>query len=435
MTLSRNSSVGRRRALVAGLAAVALLSGSVARADDAPDISPELAKAKAEAEAQKAIAEAKKATVEAEVAGATAVSEKIPKSDIAGGVKLGEKAGKAEAYLMSAKAVSAAAGAIADAAPATCSRIAVFAGADSLSMGHWRVYETRRLLIEQAFDRAKRAFAGAEAARVEFEKQAKAKEKNKGGANLFEFMAPAPLALSPLLGFATTIEAVAKIGSFLQTEYEVSGVDIEADDVLLRETTSGALAARGKSPTQPLRLVREAVFETLTRGLVALDAKAADAAADYGQAQALAKSLRATKKPAAIKVAEDYERAAALAKSATESHAAFLGYISGADSGGSPNIQPVLADLAAKTVLFGPSTDGSSKACALALKVNLMGGGLYTKRNLWTFLGTMPFYVGGAATVTYTYIDPATGDVLASGAVQRHGGYDKLDRIAKSFGG
>lgn len=427
MTCSRNTSVGRRRAVVTGLTVAALLTGGVARADDAPDISPELAKAKAEAEAQKAIAEAKKATVEAEVAAATAVSDKIPKSDIAGDVKLGEKAGKAEAYLMSAKAVTAAATSIADAAPPTCNRIAVFSGTDSLSMSHWRVYETRRLLIDQAFDRAKRAIDSADAARATFEQQSQG--KGKGASSLYEFVAP-----TALFGVASTIEAVAKIGSFFQTNYEVAGVEIEADDVLLRETTTGVLATRGKSPSQPLRLVRDAVFETLTRGLVDLDAKAANAAADYGRAESEAKRLRETKKPAAIRVAELYERASALAKSATESHAAFLGYISGADSGGSPNIQPVLADLAAETVLFGTSGEGS-KTCALALKVNLMGGGLYTKKNLWTFLGTMPFYVGGAATVTYTYIDPATGVVLASGAVQRHGGYDKLDRITKSFGG
>jgi hypothetical protein len=69
----------------------------------------------------------------------------------------------------------------------------------------------------------------------------------------------------------------------------------------------------------------------------------------------------------------------------------------------------------------------------LFLKTNAAVGGYYTKKNLWTFLGGMPFYTMGGAVVSYSLIDGPTGAVKLAGVVTRHGGYQKLAKAVTSI--
>lgn len=445
--------------LSVGLAALMVSTPRLAAAQDASAVDP-VVKAY---NLQKDRAAAKKGAVDAQADLALATSAKMPKGPYDGTVTLGEKAGSAEAHLIAARAISQAATMVAVAAPPTCARIVLVAGTDSLTMAHWRVYETRRRIIRAAFDAGAARFEAAQKAEADERKaeeaaakSAPAKPARKAGkkapAAAAAMAASAPFVAAPI-AVAATLDVITKLGSFFETNYEMHGVDIDADDPLLREAVTGALVAKGLRATQPLRLARGDAQDRITADVVDLHRVATIAAGQRNVADAEAKRLRALADDAAKAkkaamadalngIAAQYELASAIAKAALEDHAAFLTYMSGSDAAGVPVLQPVVVELALEADLYGPQpiADGGVRsppvgACALALKVNNMGGGIYTKKNLWTFLGAMPFWAGGVATVTYTYIDPAKGDVVAAGAIERHGGYDRLNAITKSFSG
>lgn len=67
------------------------------------------------------------------------------------------------------------------------------------------------------------------------------------------------------------------------------------------------------------------------------------------------------------------------------------------------------------------------------LRLNTPAGGRYTRKNLWTFFGTMPFYVSGGVIASYVVVDPNTGGVLTAGQQTVHSGYHKLHKAAKQF--
>ena len=72
-------------------------------------------------------------------------------------------------------------------------------------------------------------------------------------------------------------------------------------------------------------------------------------------------------------------------------------------------------------------------AIALFVHVNIAAGGYYTKKNLWTFFGGMPFYVSGGAVVSYTAIDGKTGKVGSAGQFQLFNGYRKMSKVEEMF--
>ena len=65
----------------------------------------------------------------------------------------------------------------------------------------------------------------------------------------------------------------------------------------------------------------------------------------------------------------------------------------------------------------------------LVLKVQKAGGGLLTKKNLWTFFGGMPLFHMGGAAVSYTLIDGTTGFVKSAAVVPIHGGFVKAGNV------
>ncbi|WP_155838264.1 hypothetical protein [Hyphomonas beringensis] len=67
----------------------------------------------------------------------------------------------------------------------------------------------------------------------------------------------------------------------------------------------------------------------------------------------------------------------------------------------------------------------------LELKIDSAGGSFYTKKNVWSSLGDMPFEVAGGATVHFVLYD-GTGAIKASGAMGAHSGYYEVDDIPSS---
>ncbi|UHD16366.1 xanthine dehydrogenase family protein molybdopterin-binding subunit [Thiocapsa bogorovii] len=74
-----------------------------------------------------------------------------------------------------------------------------------------------------------------------------------------------------------------------------------------------------------------------------------------------------------------------------------------------------------------------SGSYALFLRLNLSAGGYYTKKNLWTFFGSLPFYVSGGAIASFVAVDGASGDVRAAGQFQVHSGYYPVDEVEARF--
>ena len=67
----------------------------------------------------------------------------------------------------------------------------------------------------------------------------------------------------------------------------------------------------------------------------------------------------------------------------------------------------------------------------LELKIDSSSGSFYTKKNVWSSLGDMPFEVAGGATVHYVLYDEE-GAIKASGAMGAHSGYYEVDDIPSS---
>ena len=57
----------------------------------------------------------------------------------------------------------------------------------------------------------------------------------------------------------------------------------------------------------------------------------------------------------------------------------------------------------------------------------------YTKKNMWTFFGTMLFYHMGGVIASFVLLDGTTGKVLKSGVVSVHGGFIKANDLPQEM--
>lgn len=65
--------------------------------------------------------------------------------------------------------------------------------------------------------------------------------------------------------------------------------------------------------------------------------------------------------------------------------------------------------------------------------IQRMGGTSYDKKNFFTFLGGMPYFVSGSAAASYAVQDTATEAVLDALNLQVSGGYHRVNALPKSF--
>lgn len=64
-----------------------------------------------------------------------------------------------------------------------------------------------------------------------------------------------------------------------------------------------------------------------------------------------------------------------------------------------------------------------------------LSGSMYTKKNLWSSLGSNPFHVMGGAVASYTVIEGSSGKVMSSRMLPVHGGYHSVSSIQKIVNG
>jgi hypothetical protein len=144
---------------------------------------------------------------------------------------------------------------------------------------------------------------------------------------------------------------------------------------------------------------------------------------DHLRQVAATDSLQATKISAALKVkakqdkdvaanadskkATDLDNAVVELNAAVSNYDTYLAQLSGtspssASSTATASSSPTLAAILQQCVAY----QASNNSGVLLLRVHSASGGLYTKKNLWSAFGAMPFYASGGVVISYSFTKP-----------------------------
>lgn len=383
---------------------------------------------KARLDAEKGALESGKALSEmrkgADLAAAQAAIGTVAGSGIAGTVTLKNDAGKGEATLLAALAMSRAARKIKDniAGEVKDKRVILTSGSETLQYPNYRQFLLGLELTTSALDSVIREAA---------DLRNKAREAAKAPTTTTESTAEAPAALT-VAGVA--IDAISKLGSYFMTDYEASSIALTEDDEQLMNAVAGCLLEQpadrpaavvlpGRRPAQPGELAT--ILKELTDRVRTIDAATTDAA-NEAKTQRGQSEASAANKDRHLRAAELCDSAADLLRKALAKAEAFLATLGVADAKGVTLIAKIAAEKA-----FADAANDPNALC-LALDVRAVAGGYYTKKNLWTFLGFMPFYVMGGAVVTFQLVDK-DGNLKSAGTVPVHAGYANVKEVQHMF--
>ena len=357
-------------------------------------------------EAEKAAHDAKKAAAEAKLAALKAQIGEVPDSGYSGDVTVGEKAGETEAALLSAKAVVDAAQKIAGEIPKKSSsggncenskpKILLYSAAQTPNFQAYVMFNTQLGVVNAVLDGAGTAPDGFRS-RV---------EKRKG----VSFAAPG-LALS----------ALNKILGYFRTDYAVSGVALTFQDSMLVHALAGKVAERCYDVQLPAvynPAVHSASTSAIVKKIVSLaeEQQRLKLRSEHHHTEAKKEDVLDEYKTKHLDAAQVLDAAVALCD-------AFFSKLTTPVNGKTP-----LSDVVLQTALVEILKQGG---CLLIVKIQQAGGGHYTKKNLWTFFGRLPFFHMGGAVVSYVLINGCDGSVKKSGVVPIHGGFKKADKVEK----
>lgn len=366
---------------------------------------------------QKAASDAQASAIAAQQAAEKAKWGSVTGSGLSGDVTVNTGAGNAEATLLAALAVNNAAVAIGkDVANANKDGkdIVLFTGNQSPDLSHWRTFRNTLRIVSDGFDRASAAKAQADAAAKQVTIKAAAGIEAVGAA---------------ITGIGAGLDALSKIGSYFQSSYTVAGATVSNvdDDLLAVSVAKGiprAFFPARWTPTggeeiaalvQPLAAMREDAATTL-KTMQSQSQKYKGAADKESDASSKAK-LQA--------VASAYDRAVDSHTAALKAYDDMITNLF-TDKGG-----VALAVLVANEKWI--SDKMASGALGLIVHLHSAAGANYTKKNLWTFFGGMPFYVMGGAVCSYVLINGADGRVVSAGQFPLHSGYYKINDVAEKF--
>jgi hypothetical protein len=354
----------------------------------------------------------------------TAAEPTLPTSGFSGKVTIGADAGKAEATLLSAQAIRIAAREIAHAVKGASRRksrsdedepeprIFIYLGADAPRFDALQAFDLQvRLLTGPIAETARDmdAAAGRALKRAGTPPKAGVATEDRRASAL---ALAGPFLPSPLLAAGATLDALGKFGSFLQSDYDVGGVAVTADEALLGAAVAGELAAQMPGRVILPSLARApAAADALTGSLgpaAALSTHAHGRIAALTQASAGADKTAATVCAAAIGA----WRAVAAA------HDALIQGLATPDDKGVRPIAELLRQEALRR-MFG-KTD-----LLLHVQLSAAVGGYMAERNLWTFLTGLPFQAMGGAVVSHEMMD-GDGAVITAGVTPVHSGYARL---------
>lgn len=395
------------------------------------DVIAQLAKAKAEAEAQTALYNQQKAAADAQAAAlgseAAAIKAKygtVSGSSITGSITTEAGAGNGEASLLAAQAVDEAAIQITKALAGLPSgkRYVVFAGQQRPAFGHWRVFRVQSQVVEEAFTKADDLLGQAKNAAAKIEAPTKIQSGPQPGT---ESVAAA------VTGAGAVLDLASKLGSYFMTDYKIAGLTVAgSDDDLLAVSVVGRLndawfparwtAPAGTQPVsellRPLRIARDSSITKL---------KEAQDGADQHKSTA-EKESDPRKKEMHKNVAAAFGRALDGYVSAQKRFDDLLSSLAAVDKEGVPFVSLVIDQKLISEAL-------EQGAYALFVRLNAATGGYYTKKNLWTFFGSMPFNVSAGAVASFVAIDGSTGVVKKAGQFSIHSGYHKINDVSEQF--
>ncbi len=233
----------------------------------------------------------------------------------------------------------------------------------------------------------------------------------------------------PLTIAGAAIDALAKLGTYFQSDYEIGGAAVTVDKELLLSAVAGALASRGQRVLLPNRRLQPLdAFATLLSEPMALATRAQGQLIEV-QAQAtrtrssIAADATADQRKSAEERAQSCDVAAVSLTKALAQWDDLIASLIAADATGVLFGAKVLVEQALHSAMATPQT------LVLMIDTRSAAGGYYTKKNIWTFLGTMPFWAMGGAVCTYWLIDPREGIVVAAGEIPVHSGYLKVSEV------
>lgn len=369
--------------------------------------------AKTLADAEKAAADARKAEADAALAAFKAKIGEVPASGYTGDVTLKDKAGATEATLLASKAVEEAADRLATDLSKHLKEASVvlYSAAELPSFDALLAFGARVRVVEGAF---------AEAQRTSSDADTKAPEPAVGTETVVPVAAAAGL----------TLDAVNKLLGYFKTDYTVGGISLEQDDSLLIH----ALAGRLKGRVRLLGTYDPAVLSTTTGGpfdkltsLSTLKSFASQKAEGHARVAALfTKQAQAAADAPTKKAMGDkallHTRAEAALKSAVSVYDSFFTSLTTAEAGGAAPLTDVLRQSALSKALM-------EGAKLLVVKLQSSGGSYYTRKNMWTFFGGMPFFHMGGVVASYVLIEGEDGHVIASDVVAVHGGFVRAGKV------
>ena len=390
----------------------------------------------AAAKASKAAAQAKEAAISAKT---KAILGDVPKSSIEGTVTLGTKGGEAEATLLVAKAMRDLAQKIAGPIASKAANKLVWLVSDDAvpDMYNKLSFLQQSKYVIQAQETAI---------------DASAELNGKLGQ-------PIHVEAVPVAAIAAGVEAFANLGSFFKSDYSSNSVDLNNfGDGPLIDALAGELAKRDISVLTPNTYhpalpAFDPDRNPILRALTDITEKKASLISSKAswEGTLVERQQEIEAKEAEVKKAKEQEPNAG---SPTTSDVKQLEIALKALKTTRAEIQNVIGQIsaaitAADGFLSGWSStreqDGSLmrnlilseymsaqlKQGNLMLVVNLSAakGSHYTKKNLWTFFGSMPFYHMGGAVVNYSLLDGPTGKVLAADTVIMHGGFHKSSKV------
>jgi hypothetical protein len=366
-------------------------------------------------EAQKALSDARQA---ADLSAAQAAIGHVSASRIEGTVTVKQDAGKGEATLLASRAIMIAAEKIAIALENQVrgKRIVLLSAADASEVGNYRQFLLQQSLVLYVYSRALEEadlLAGAV----------------PGVADLAD-------AIPEVATAGVVIDAAAKLGSYFLSNYEIGGVALTADVEQLVSAVANSLLKTKNAPKVVLparRLPQSVDFEKMIRQLadetIKVDSKAENLSMEMRQVTAQAEQEKDQPKRERLQQAVKlYDQATELLRTAVSKAEEFIKGLATIDTKGIALITRIAREKSTCEELAQPTS------LALVVDVRAAVGGYYTKTNLWTFLGAMPFFAMGGAVVTYGLTN-GNGELLASGLVPTHSGYAGVNYVRRLVAG
>lgn len=373
-----------------------------------------LAKRKAASDAEAAAIAVEQANIKAKF-GSVAANTVTP-----GEVTANAGAGTLEANLLSARAIDAIGAKIsADILKVNnAAGYVIFTGTERPTFGNLRVFELRHDVISKMFDKADG-------------------DSNAAGLALAKLKSAAPIKSSgateaaigaAITGVGAALDSLAKIASYFQSSYTVSKVDVTgSDDNLLVMSVANGMAGKGvylpgrwSSPDPSAantKLQALSVSRSNSAGAVVVAKEQIKALQDEAT-----KEKNEARKAQILEVVAAYQTAVASHELAQKTFDDFLVALSTPDTNGVALISKVADESFIREKI-------TAKASSVFLHVHAATGASYTKKNLWTFFGGMPFYVAGGAVASYVVMDHE-GKVQKAGQFDQHGGYYKPNQVA-----